>query len=306
MRCRSVLLGGNSEEKGKYTGGDRPRRMSSLSHMLDAPVLESNTGKKNPLGWLEGCENEQEGYGEIRLRMREGACEGWRAPKLSREDRSRASPAWFSIAALEHVPVWTEQKLHPTHFTSQKSKGYQHRETAWPTQIHRELERRLPPRGQPLWRSLRRPSRSGPDLWRQSDPRSPPRDKSRRDKGWVPPGPAEWFPAGQRQQTGRTHRKWGTQDTQRGGAAIAGDCAASRPQPGPLPVVDPPQPVPPHQLRASMGRSGPGTASLQSTGAGRGHERSHTQWKESQLRPDPQNFCSFSLGSDPTPKRRGW
>lgn len=50
MRWRFVPLGGNSEEKGKHTRGDLPRRVSSLSHILDAPVLESNTEKKNPLG----------------------------------------------------------------------------------------------------------------------------------------------------------------------------------------------------------------------------------------------------------------
>ena len=46
-------LGGDSEEKGDYTGGDPPWRVSGLSHTLGTPVLMSDTGKVRPLGWLE-------------------------------------------------------------------------------------------------------------------------------------------------------------------------------------------------------------------------------------------------------------
>ena len=48
-------LGGDSEEKGEYTGRDLPWGVSGESHRLGALVLGSYTGKMSPLGWSKDC-----------------------------------------------------------------------------------------------------------------------------------------------------------------------------------------------------------------------------------------------------------
>lgn len=59
-------MGGNSEEKGSLPWG-----VSSSSHLLGAVALGSCRGKMNPLGWLEGCWDSQNGCGNAELHLGE-------------------------------------------------------------------------------------------------------------------------------------------------------------------------------------------------------------------------------------------
>lgn len=45
-------LGGDSEQKGDYTGGDLPCVVSGESPRLDIPFLGPCTGEMSPLVWL--------------------------------------------------------------------------------------------------------------------------------------------------------------------------------------------------------------------------------------------------------------
>ena len=52
IRSGPVLLGGEKEEVGDYTGGDPPWGVSILSYTLGAPALRSNMERCAPLaGW---------------------------------------------------------------------------------------------------------------------------------------------------------------------------------------------------------------------------------------------------------------
>ena len=61
-----MSLGGDSEEKGDYTGGDSPPwRVSGLSHILGIPVLGSNTGKTSPLASWRATETNRKAVGSL-------------------------------------------------------------------------------------------------------------------------------------------------------------------------------------------------------------------------------------------------
>lgn len=49
---RLMPLGGDSEQKGDYTGGDLPCIVSGESPRLDIPFLGPCTGEMSPLVWL--------------------------------------------------------------------------------------------------------------------------------------------------------------------------------------------------------------------------------------------------------------
>ena len=54
IRLGPVPQRGDSEEKGEYMGRDQPWGVSSLNHILRAPVLGLDTGETSPFGWLDG------------------------------------------------------------------------------------------------------------------------------------------------------------------------------------------------------------------------------------------------------------
>ena len=62
IKSEPVPLGGDSEEKGDYMGRDLAWGVSSSSHKLGAPVLESDMEDEPP--WLVGEPLEQEGCGK--------------------------------------------------------------------------------------------------------------------------------------------------------------------------------------------------------------------------------------------------
>ena len=52
-RCdqvKTVPLGGDSEKKGDYKGGDLPWKVNCSNHILGTPALGSDKGKLSPLG----------------------------------------------------------------------------------------------------------------------------------------------------------------------------------------------------------------------------------------------------------------
>ena len=104
MRLGPVSLGGHSEEKGDYMGGEPPWGMSGLSHILGTPVLGSSRGKTSPLGWLEGCETNRRAVGSLDsaleecahacLLLRQGGGGGLKTVQVA---------GWFPVTAPMHT-----------------------------------------------------------------------------------------------------------------------------------------------------------------------------------------------------------
>lgn len=236
----------------------------------------------------------------MRENVRGLACSPSRAEKLD-WDLLRRLPG-FTPAVLEHVAVWTKQMLHPTPFHLTKEQGLPAQERAWPWNANT------------AWNcsgiscngvAIAGAYSGGPTEAILISDRSQTTTVHSVIKLTDSLGPADWLPTEQRPSR-LNSLSWGTRKLRGSGVTIAGDCTECD-----EPILDRCLWVSHHSphLFISWKPSWAPLALAQLPSRAKvlvlGDEDHTLSEKESQLRPDPQNFCSFNLGSDPTPKRGG-